>query len=315
MASCVSYSRYEATALVAEKYRALAQARRDSIEYMYWDHLQTHRENEALAHDKRLLNTELYTTRTQYAQLQVANADVVSRYDRSLALSTFENEATFSARHRLQQNALSREGDARRERERAEEMAALVEDLTEDKADLESLLVEYEGHAPAVRRPAAASLATPEGLLTLDHLRPLRQYGTSEVTTRKQDGHYVVRVSESLCFAPGGTSLSGVGRAVFGDLGGVLLAHPGMEVLVHADSRREGTHEQIVDLERQQANAVVDALARRGLSPRVLHALDDAEWAGRVGAEGTVARGFTGEVIVLLRPLTGPGLSAVTEGR
>lgn len=318
--SCVSYSRYEATALVADKYRALAQARRDSIDLLHREHLDTYRENEALAHDRRLLRTELHATRAQYAQLQVANADVVARYDRSLALSAFENEGHASARHRLTEAAMRREADAVRATERAEAMGALVEELAGDRRDLEALLREYDAgagegpYAPAERwtpPPRAGSLTTPQGTLSLEELRTLERFSTSGVAVQPSRAGYVVRVAESLCFASRRAPLSATGRAVFGELGAILRSRPELDVLVHADSRQEGTHVQVVELERRQANAVVDALARAGVAPRRLHTYDDAEWAGRDAGEGSLAGGLDGELVLLLQAAAGPQLSAL----
>ena len=324
--ACVSYSRYEATALVAEKYRALAQSRRDSIETMYWDHLQTYRDNEALAHDKRLLSTELYATRTQYSQLQVANADVVSRYDRSLALSTFENEGNFSARQRLTEQALRREADASRAYRRTDEMMGLVEGLRGVNEDLSSMLEESEAevdryraardYVPAESRTFPSTpLSTAGGLLTFGELQPLLRYGTADVGLSDEGHQYVVRVSEAMCFPSKHAGMSTTGRAFTRDLAMILASRPGLRVLVHADSRQEGTHEQVIALERRQAAAVVDALATQGTHPAQLAALDDAQWAGRTTSEGTLSSGLSGEIVILLQPALSPGLSEAGGAR
>lgn len=324
-ASCVSYSRYEATAHAMDKYKALAASRRDSIEVMRWAHLQTYRENDELAHRTRLLDTELSSTRTQYAQLQVANADVVNRYDRSLALSSMENEAQYSARRRLTNTALASEADAAQAVRARDEMDEALEDLQTDLEDyrdeLDATRAEVRRFRSAppsertpVRRPDTPSpppqaIESLGALLDLGELDDLGAYGSSLASVSDEGHQYVIRASESMCFGERLFGLKPAGKAFLGDLAGVLYGRDRLELLVHPVSKREGMPAQLNAIERKQSSLVVDELARRGIHPDNVRSLDDAQWNNRVTEAGALGSNYDGEVVFVIRPRATGGMS------
>ena len=344
LSSCVAYTRYEATALAMEKYRALAESRGDSIEEMRWAHLKTYRENEALEHEARLRDTELHSTRTQYAQLQVANTDVVSRYDRSLALATFENEGNYSARQRLSEAALRREADAIRATRREEAMASLVETQETEIDELQDEIAvmrevnarrteaaeEIRTRVKPIREPREVPseselryrIPTSEALreqarrlgqmIDFAELTALTDFGSDLVSVTDEGHQYVVRVSESACFSAGRrVRMAGTGRAVVEDLARTLYGRDLLEVSVHPVSKREGNAIVVTGIEREQAAAIVEILIENGLPPANVRALDDAQFAGRVTRIGQLGpdSSMDGEMIFVIAPRPAVGLS------
>ena len=342
LSSCVAYSRYEATALAMEKYKALAESRGDSIDELNWAHLQTYRENEALQHEARLRDTELHSTRTQYAQLQVANTDVVSRYDRSLALSTFENEGNFSARQRLTEAATRREGDAIRADRRVEALGELIESQESEIEELTDQLDSYRDvrarrdeeavqrrlrttpiavPPPAPRPDVRYGVPSPQQiqeradrlhrLIGFEELEPLRVHGSLVSIT--DEGHqYVVRASESATFK----NARRVGLAVTGEiiarqLASLLYGRDQLELIVHPVSKREGSATRVSNIEREQASALVDALVEQGIHPANVRAMDDAQFAGRVTRHGQLKSdsSMDGEVVFVIAARPTDGMS------
>lgn len=333
--ACVPYSRYEAAALSMEKYRSLALSLRDSIEEMRWTHLETYRENEALSHRTQLLDTELASTRTQYAQLQVANTDVVGRYDRSLALATLENEAHFSTRRRLTDATRTREVKARALQRLNEEIGEAVEGLENDledyrdelyatRSDLDQTRQELRrlGHTPSEyttttlpnvvegqTRRIEPSDELIRRLLNVRELSGLLAFGGG-LTSVADEGHqYTVRASETLCFRGRRPILTPAGEAFVRELSKILYGRDRLQVLIHCASKREGTAAQVVHFEDVQGEAIYRALIRQGIHPGNVRVLDEAQWANRVTGSGQLKSRLDGEIIFAIRARVGDGMS------
>ena len=311
-ASCVSYARYEATALAMEKYRALAASRRDTIDEMYWSHLETYRGNERLAHENGLLDTELHSTRTQYTQLQEANADVVERYDRSLALSAYGNRAGGFERQGQTGAATRPTANVGRNEGLRQAFSAGVmaenEDAGVPSEDAERRSAPSEAEAPSgiSRNSQARGLRS---RLASGQLATLESYGAT-LTSVTDEGHqYVVRASETMCFAGRTPVLTATGQAFAHDLAAVLRGRERLEVLVHPVSKREGTAAQLLDVEQRQGAVFADALVREGIDPDDVRVLDDAAWSARTTGVGTVASRLDGEVVFVIRVRRAGGLS------
>lgn len=318
-ASCVSYSRYEATALTMEKYRALAQSRGDSLEHMRWQYLETYRRNDELAHETRLLNTELASTRTQYAQLEAANADVVSRYDRSLALSSVKDESYALARQQDISPAARRDvatpGSASRtELGKAHEQGyesyrrkRVRPDRTTNsplEASSERLLIPNRSD----RLHHAATHESITELLSLRELERLPALRTSAASLTDEGQQYVLRVSEALTFRGKRPRLTPAGQAILSGLADALYGRSGLELLVHPNSRCEGSAAHVAAVEREQAEAVIGELIRQGLPQGNVRVIDDAGWSGQVTRAGALGGRLDGEIVFVIRPRTSGGV-------
>ncbi len=308
--SCVSYSRFELTETQRNEYKSLAKERRDSIAAMTQDHLRTYRDNELLSHQNQLLHNELNSTRTQYSQLQVANVDVLKRYDRSLAQSSFENETNYSEVQRLSEAATRRETESVQAQRRNEHMASLL--AAQATAPPQP---SPEAVAPLTRGTRSSSSVAAQTPLppatSYDRSRAENVYlamksaivgfTSKEASVVRQQDFVIVRLSEHLVYPSEPTRVSSLGLAALRQIASGLRADRGMQAIVYAQSRREGTAVQLQRINATQSQALGEALILQGAEPGQIAVDEAAISASRVDASGSLGTSLDGELVLLIR--------------
>ncbi len=308
LSSCVTWRQYEVTLIRADKYEALAKLRRDSIEAQRMAWAGTYRDNERLNQKVQLLNNELSSTRTQYTQLQVANTDVLTRYDRYLSQAALEMNTNSSEVLRLSQAATRREIQAYEAERQVSQLNALLAAQRQGAITSETSeagVAGTPGQPLASQLQSAAPPAERERARSQNVYRAMQSsivgFTGREASVVRQLDFVVVRLSEHLLFPDGQARVSSLGLLALRQIASALSGDRFMQAIVYAQSRREGTPSQLQLTNGAQAEAVGEALVMHGAHPGQVAVDRSAVSAARIESAGALGSSLDGEIVLVIR--------------
>ncbi len=286
LSSCVSWNRYEATLRRADKFEHLAELRRDTIAGQDRSYAATYRANEELQQKNQLLHNELSSTRTQYAQLETANTNVLERYDRYLAQTVQEASA-------MPEPAYSISAPAAQAKLPATSLSQRPTQPNDATAAGDRSTVRHELRtAPKEANSDNVYLALKSAIVG---------FTGREASVVRQDDYVVVRLSEHLLYPDGQPRLSSLGQSAVRQIARALAADRALQAIVYASSRREGLPSEVQSTNAMQARTLGQALLLEGAEPGQVAVDETGISAKRVGAEGSLGSSLDGEVVLLIR--------------
>ena len=301
LSSCVSYPRYEMAVARADRYKAQLDLKQDTLDQLLVECESIAYANQAIDQRNRLLHNELASTRTQYTQLEKADETLLKRYHATLAVSQSPVTETEADLQRMQLLVDERQRAALQQERWAEERMsyhpapALRVDPPPSEASgvtstewgyLREAPGEYNGgiHAALVQRLRKAIVG----------------FTPREATVTQQNDMVVVRLSEYLLFPARPDRVSEIGATALRQIATTIAQDPGYTAVIYAQSRKEGKHSEVLEINRLQCDVAARSLMAEGVPEHRVQIDEEGLSALRVGPEGALASSLNGEIVIAI---------------
>lgn len=284
MTACVSARKYETNLAETERLSSRVNLQADSLERLEAIRMVTTKSKIGLEEQNGLMDQELTSLRRQYTQLERANTDLLTRYDRVLAQNQAEIAASSSELERLRRDLSQKELDLARQESTLNELSAT---LDRKEANLNTRIAELSSDLTSTRQKVAmseneltaktsevnqlrAALAAKDAKLNAlrDRMqKALTGFSASDLTVEQRGGKVYVSLSQNLLFASGSKTLNSNGTSALGQVAKALQQQPDINITVEGHTDTDGAASLNWDLSTARATTVAQRLISGGVNP------------------------------------------------
>lgn len=332
LTACVSARKYEDTVAQSERLSARVNLQADSLERLEAIRKLTTSGKLDLEEKNRLMDQELTSLRRQYTQLERANTDLLSRYDRVLSQNQVEIATSSSELSKLRQELSQKELILARQESKLNELSAT---LNQKEADLNTRIAELSSDLTSSRKAVAmsefelnektsevnqlrAALAAKDAKLNAlrDRMqKALKGFSASDLSVEERGGKVYVSLSQNLLFASGSKTLNSNGTNVLGQVAQALRQQPDINITVEGHTDTDGSASLNWDLSTARATTVAQRLIQGGVNPSQVTAAGRGQFQP-IGDNSTIeGKALNRRTEIILTPQLGELYELITGSR
>jgi chemotaxis protein MotB len=332
MTACVSARKYETTVAESERLSARVNLQADSLERLESLRRLTTTGKLDLEEKNRLMDQELTSLRRQYAQLERANTDLLSRYDRVLAQNQAELATSSSELGTLRQELSQKELTLARQESTLNELSST---LNRKEADLNTRIAELSTDLSSSRKAVAmsefelnektsevnqlrAALAAKDAKLNALRERmqkALTGFSASDLSVEERRGKVYVSLSQNLLFASGSKTLNKNGTDALGQVAQALKQQPDINITVEGHTDTDGSASLNWDLSTARATTVAQRLIQGGVNPNQVTAAGRGQFQPVADNSTAAGKALNRRTEIILTPQLGELYELVTGSR